>query len=83
MFPPMEREILAQEFLSLKQKTESVTEIMRMFHKRVLFCPEHISTEQARVSRYLIILRTDIQEFVANSMMGFEQSNTPKVFMQP
>ena len=33
-----------------------------------MFCPEHVSTEQARMSRYLSILRRDIQEFVANSL---------------
>ena len=38
-----------------------------MFHERVMFCPEHMSTEQERVSRYLSILRRDIREFVANS----------------
>ena len=38
-----------------------MTEITRM-----LFCLEHVSTEQERVSRYLSILRRDIQEFVAN-----------------
>ena len=43
---------MAQDFLSPKQKTESVTEITRMFHERALFCLEHVSTEQARVSRY-------------------------------
>ena len=58
---------MAQEFLSLKQKTETVTEITIMFHERALFCPGHVSTEQARVSRYLTILRRDIWEFVANS----------------
>ena len=63
----MERERLAQEFLSLKQKTENVTEITRMFHERTLFFPKHVSTEQACVSRYLSILRRDIWEFLANS----------------
>ena len=63
----MERERLAQEFLSLKQKTKTVTEISRMFHERELFCPEHVSTEQARVIHSLSLLRRDIREFVANS----------------
>ena len=64
----MERERLAQEFLSFNQKTETVTEISRMFHERALFCPEHMSTEQAHVSRYLSILRRDIREFIVNSL---------------
>ena len=41
----MERERLAQEFLTLKQGTESVTVITRMFLERAMFYPEHVSTE--------------------------------------
>ena len=66
--PPVERDRLAQEFLTLKQGTESVTVITRMFHERAMFCPEHVSIEQARMSRYLNILRRDIREFVTNSL---------------
>ena len=40
---------------------------MRMFHKRALFFPEHVSSEQARVSRCLIILRRYLRDFVAKS----------------
>ena len=65
--PPVERERLAHEFLSLKQKKESVTEIMRMFHERAMLCPEHVSSNQACMRWNLIILRRDIREFVANS----------------
>ena len=65
--PPVERERLAGEFLTLKQGTESVTVITRMFHERAMFCPEHVSSEQARMSRYLSILRRDIRKFVAKS----------------
>ena len=56
--------MLAQEFLSLKQKTETVTKIIRMFHKRALFFHEHVSSEKAHVSQYLSILRRDIRKFV-------------------
>ena len=35
--PVVERQSLAQEFLSLKEKTETVTDINRMFHQRDLF----------------------------------------------
>ena len=38
-----------------------------MFHERALFCPEHVSTDQAHMSRYLSILSRDIREFVTNS----------------
>ena len=63
----METEHLAQEFLSLKQRTKSWTNITRMFHERALFCLEHVSTEKACVSWYLSILRRVIWEFLANS----------------
>ena len=54
--PMVERERLAQELLSRKKKKESVTVITRMLHDRALFYPEHVSTEQARMSRYFSIL---------------------------
>ena len=65
--PQVESERLAQEFLTLKQGTELVTAITRMFHERAMFCSQHVSTEQARMRRYLSILRKDIREFVVNS----------------
>ena len=42
----VERERLAHEFLELKQDSESVTDITKMFTERVMFCPEFAS-EQA------------------------------------
>lgn len=47
--PQDERERLAQEFLELKQDSESVTEIIRMFTERAMFCPEFAS-ERAQMS---------------------------------
>ena len=41
--PRVERERLAQEFLELRQDSESVTEITRMFTERAMFCPEFAS----------------------------------------
>lgn len=65
--PLVERDRLDQEYLSLRKTIEMVTEITRMFHERGLFFPEQVSTEQDRVSRYLVILRRDICDFVANT----------------
>lgn len=45
--PLVEKERLSLEYLSLKQKTETVTMITRMFHERALFCPEYASSELA------------------------------------
>ena len=48
--PWVEHEQLAQEFLELKQDSESVTEISRMFSEREMFCPE-FSSELAQMTR--------------------------------
>lgn len=45
--PVVVRERLDQELLSLKQKTKMVTEIMRTFHEWAMFCPKHVSINQA------------------------------------
>ena len=58
---------MVQEFLSLKQKTETVTKIPWMFHERAFCCSEHVSTKQERVSQYLSILRRNICDFVVNT----------------
>lgn len=63
--PPVERERFAQQYLSLKKTTESVTEITKMFIERDLFCLEYASSEQVQMSRYLSMLKTDIREFVS------------------
>ena len=54
--PRVERERLAQEFLELKQGSESVTESTGMFIERAMFCPEFAS-EQAQMSRYPSMLK--------------------------
>ena len=41
--PRVERERLAQVFLELKQDSDSVTEITRMFTERAMFRPEFTS----------------------------------------
>ena len=47
--PRDERERFSREFLELKQDSESVTKITRMFIERAMFCPEFAS-EQAQMS---------------------------------
>ena len=59
-----ERERLAQEFLKLKQDSESATDITRMFMERAMFCAEFAS-DKAQMTRYLSMLKTDIRQFVS------------------
>ena len=65
--PLVERERLAQEFLSLKQTTELVIKITKMFTERALYCLEYASSEQVKILWYLIILKTGIREFVSKN----------------
>ena len=62
--PCVEREWLSQKFLSLRQEGESMTEITHMFTERVMFCSEFAS-KQAQMTRYLIMLKTDVHQFVS------------------
>ena len=58
--PRVKRERLSQEFLDLRQVTESVTEITYMFTERAMFCPKFAS-EQAQMTRYMTMLNTGIR----------------------
>ncbi|XP_023750831.1 uncharacterized protein LOC111899182 [Lactuca sativa] len=58
--PRLERERLAQEFLDLRQGSETVTKITRMFTERAMFFPEFTS-DQNQMTRYSSMLKTDIR----------------------
>ena len=45
--------------------TESVTEITKMFKERAIFCPGFIASEQAQMTWYLSLIKTDIWQFVS------------------
>ena len=62
--PRIERERLAQEFLTLRRDGESVMEITRMFTERAMFCLEFAS-EEYQMTRYLSMLKTDFRQFVS------------------
>ena len=51
IFAAVERERLAQEVLDMRQGTESVMEITRMFTERAMFCLE-FDSEQDQMTRY-------------------------------
>lgn len=55
--PLVEQERLTQEYLSLKQTSDSVTEITEMFMERALCYPENVASEQAQMLQYLSILK--------------------------
>ena len=58
--PLMEGERYVQEYLSLKQTTESVPEITKMFVEKALSYHEYATSEKVQMSWYLSMLKTDI-----------------------
>ena len=68
--PLVEKGRLAQEYLDLRKGSESVTEITKMFTKRDLFCPEFAASEQAQMTWYLRMLKTNIRQFVSTQHYG-------------
>ena len=63
--PLVEHERLAQEYMDLRQRTESMTEITKMFTERAMFYPEFTASEQAQITCYLSMLKTGISKFVS------------------
>ena len=63
--PLVEREKLAQEYLDLREGSETVTKITKMFTKSVMFYPEFVASEQAQMTRYLSMLKMEIRQFVS------------------
>ena len=66
--PQVEQELLSQEFLSLRQDGESVSEITYMFTERAMLCPK-FAYEKAQMTRYLSILKMDIRQFFCHTTM--------------
>ena len=66
----VEHERLALEYLDLRQETESVTEITKIFTKRAMFCLDFAASEQAQMTRYLSMLKMDIRQFISTKHYG-------------
>ena len=47
--PLVERGRLANEYFSLRQRTESVMDITKMFTERALFCPDYSTLKHAQM----------------------------------
>lgn len=63
----MGKERLAEEYLSPKLMTKSVTEIIKKFTKRVLFYYKYSSSKIMNMTQYLSMLRTEIRKFMVKS----------------
>lgn len=63
--PMVKSERLVHEYLDLRQETNSVMEVRKMFMERAIFCPEFVDSDKAQMTRYFSVLKMDIRRFVA------------------
>ena len=66
----VESDRLAQEYLDLRQGSETVTEITEMFTERAMLCLEFVASDQAQMTHYLTMLKTEIRKFVSTQRYG-------------
>lgn len=65
--PLMEGERYVQEYLSLKQTTESVPKITKMFVEKALSYHEYATFKKVQMSWYLSMLKRDIMKFMSTA----------------
>lgn len=65
--PQVEIERITDEFLSLKQTTETILELNALFLEKARFCPAYMAYEKMKKYRYTNVLKTEIREFVDSS----------------
>ncbi|KAJ9557909.1 hypothetical protein OSB04_012523 [Centaurea solstitialis] len=61
--PQVEIERLTNEFLYMKQTTESVSEITEKFQEKSRFCLNYVADETMKMYRYGQMLKAEIREF--------------------
>ncbi|KAI3816068.1 hypothetical protein L1987_15753 [Smallanthus sonchifolius] len=57
-------ERITEEFLQLRQTTETVDEITGIFFDKARFCPALLTTPEMWMTRYHLVLKTEIREFI-------------------
>ena len=69
--PEAEVRRIRQDFLSMHQTTESVSEFTGKFIDRARFNPDYVGNEKRMMEHYMALLRKDIREFV--SMRSYQK----------
>ena len=62
--PRVEIERITRDFLSYRQKNETVTELTIKFREMALFCHEYTQNEDMKMERFAGMLKDEIREFV-------------------
>ncbi|KAJ9545159.1 hypothetical protein OSB04_024866 [Centaurea solstitialis] len=85
--PQVEIERLTNEFLYMKQTTESVSEITEKFLEKSRFCPNYVADETMKMYRYGQMLKAEIREFVlmtncTNFQQMFEKARLREIELE-
>ncbi|KAJ9546858.1 hypothetical protein OSB04_019401 [Centaurea solstitialis] len=85
--PQVEIERLTNEFLYMKQTTESVSEITEKFLEKSRFCPNYVADETMKMYRYGQMLKAEIREFVlmancTNFQQMFERARAREIELE-
>ena len=65
--PRVEQQRIQNEFMSLKQTTETVLEMNNKFMDMLTMCPKYADDEDWQITRYTSMLRSEIREFVSTT----------------
>ncbi|KAK1423394.1 hypothetical protein QVD17_18696 [Tagetes erecta] len=61
---------ITEELLHMRQGSETVDEIFGIFYDKAKFCPSLFTTEEMWMTRFHLILNTEIREFISPSKCG-------------
>ncbi|KAK1432009.1 hypothetical protein QVD17_08873 [Tagetes erecta] len=61
---------ITEELLHMGQGSETVDEIFGIFYDKAKFCPSLFTTEEMWMTRFHLILKTEIREFISPSKCG-------------
>ncbi|XP_076907017.1 uncharacterized protein LOC143563339 [Bidens hawaiensis] len=61
---------ITKELLHMRQGNETVDEIFGIFYDKTKFCPSLFTSEEAWMTRFHLILKTEIREFISPSKCG-------------
>ncbi|XP_076920069.1 uncharacterized protein LOC143581090 [Bidens hawaiensis] len=68
--PRVAIERITEKLLHMRQGNETVDEIFGIFYDKAKFCPSLFTIEEAWLTRFHLILKTEIREFISPSKCG-------------
>ncbi|XP_021986205.1 uncharacterized protein LOC110882514 [Helianthus annuus] len=66
-YPQSAIDKIQEDFLSLRQKNETINEISNTFMDKMKFCGDFVKTERMKINRFYSILKAEFREFITPS----------------